>query len=319
MGRNYHMNHRILMWENLETDFSGDPAINIQDTVFGFLDEDSEGSSAGSFSDGSYGDNHQVEDEMEDEEKDNNNNSEDAGDKNFWESQNELLQATLCRTTSLETKIRSITKEAVKEAQRPGNAICVCGRGGFDGCRYCLMKEICGRLQNAGFNCAICKSKWRSSPDIPSGEHTFLDVIDNSTATSQKEVRVIIELNFRAEFEMARGSDEYNQLIKKLPEVFVGKIERLLSLIKILCSAAKKCMKEKKMHLAPWRKHRYMQAKWLKTRERITTTSSKPVSSSSSSTMAGYSGRPARPRASMLTVDLLENYPGLHLTAVEVV
>ncbi|KAL3522278.1 hypothetical protein ACH5RR_015112 [Cinchona calisaya] len=109
---------------------------------------------------------------------------------------------------------------------------------------------------------------------------------------------------------MARASEEYNQLVKRLPEVFVGKIERLLSLIKILGLAAKKCMKEKKMHLAPWKKHRYMQAKWLKTCER--TTFSIPLTTT-------YSSQPARPRASMLTVDLLENMPGLHLTAVEVV
>lgn len=140
------------------------------------------------------------------------------------------------------------------------------------------------------------------------GEHTFLDVIDNSN--SKKEVRVIIELSFRAEFEMARASEEYNQLIKRLPEVFVGKIDRLLCLIKILCSAAKKCMKEKKMHMGPWRKQRYMQAKWLKTCER--STSSLPLSTA-------HSSRPARPRASMLTVDLLENMPGLHRTAVEVI
>lgn len=33
------------------------------------------------------------------------------------------------------------------------------------------MKEVSSRLQNAGFNSAICKSKWKSSPDIPSGNY----------------------------------------------------------------------------------------------------------------------------------------------------
>ena len=74
---------------------------------------------------------------------------------------------------------------------------------------------------------------------------------------------MIIELNFRAEFEMARASEEYNGLVSKLPEVYVGKIERLSNIIKVLCMGAKKCMKENKMHMGPWRKHKYMQAKWL--------------------------------------------------------
>jgi len=33
------------------------------------------------------------------------------------------------------------------------------------------MREISGRLQKAGYNSAVCKTKWRSSPDIPSGKY----------------------------------------------------------------------------------------------------------------------------------------------------
>lgn len=124
----------------------------------------------------------------------------------------------------------------------------------------------------------------------------------------------MIELNFRAEFEMARGSDEYNRLVRRLPEVFVGKVERLSNLIKILCMAAKRCMKEKKMHMGPWRKHRYMQAKWLGPCER--NTSNTPLS------MGSYNERiitRPKPKASLLTVDLLEKLPNMHCTAVEVV
>lgn len=78
-----------------------------------------------------------------------------------------IMQGTLCRTSSIESTIRNVTKEAVKEA---GRSFCVCGgRAVENGCRTCLMKEVCRRLQNAGFNSAICKSKWKSSTDIPSG------------------------------------------------------------------------------------------------------------------------------------------------------
>lgn len=109
---------------------------------------------------------------------------------------------------------------------------------------------------------------------------------------------------------MARASEEYNRLINRLPEIFVGKEERLRALIKILCSAGKKCMKEKKMHLGPWRKSKYMQSKWLGTCERTTLFPPLPV---------GFSDRPAKPKASLLTYDLLEiNMPVLHRTAVQV-
>ncbi|XP_059670849.1 uncharacterized protein LOC132316383 [Cornus florida] len=295
--------HRILPFDNCEIDFSGWPAMSLSDTIFGFLDAEGEGSpesvvSIEEFDENDGGDGEKGSCESINE-----------GNKTFWETQHQLLHATVRRSSSLEARIRDATKEALKEVQITGNA-CVCRRPVAGGCRDCLMREVCGRLQNAGYNGAICKSKWKSSPDIPSGEHSFLDVVDKSNP-KKGEVRVIIELNFRAEFEMARASEEYKKLISNLPEVFVGKVERLHSLLKILCSAAKKCMKEKKIHMGPWRKHRYMQAKWLSTCKR-TTSIAPPLPT-------GYPNRPPRPRASMLTLDLLENLPNLHRTVVEVV
>ncbi|KAG5104683.1 hypothetical protein JHK82_041653 [Glycine max] len=232
--------------------------------------------------------------------------------RTFWDNQHQLLQTSICRTSSLESRIRHATKEALQEIQS-AETVCGCGRQmAVTSCRNCLMREVSWRLQKAGYNSAICKTKWRSSPDIPSGEHNFLDVIDS---TKKGKVRVIVELNFRGEFEMARGSEDYNRLVRRLPEVFVGKVERLSNLIKILCMGAKRCMKEKKMHMGPWRKHRYMQAKWLGPCERNTSTASLSV---------GYSERilpmaKPRPKASMLTVDLLEKLPNMHCNAVEVV
>ena len=151
--------------------------------------------------------------------------------------------------------------------------------------------------------------------NLDAGEHSYLEVIDNS-CSRKGEVRIVIELNLRGEFEMARAGKEYNQLIIQLPEVYVGRAERLQALVKILCNAAKKCMKDKKMHLGPWRKHKYMQAKWLGTAgglmaETTTATPFVPV--------AEFSVRPPRPKASLLSIDLVGNLPKLHCPAVAVV
>lgn len=149
------------------------------------------------------------------------------------------------------------------------------------------------------------------------GEHTFVDVIDNSNH-KKGEVRVIIELELRGQFEMKKGSEEYNGLVSKLPDIFVGKIDRLQTVIKLLSNAAKKCMKEKKMHLGPWRKQRYMQAKWLKVIERITPitlTLIKPLEVDHS-----YSTRsPYKAKSSMLTMDLLDNLSNMSYVYVHTV
>ncbi|CAL5403673.1 unnamed protein product [Camellia sinensis] len=277
---------------------------SVVDLIFGFLEEGdvSSDSSCNSCNSSNYGGS--LDDmDVDDESVDNNVNSVEE-DKAFWESKGQLLQGALCRTTSIETKIRNATKEAMRELSLGGIA-CTCRRPTTKSCQHCLQREISDRLRKVGYNCAICKSKWRSSPDIPKGEHTYLEVLDNSNS-KKKELRVVIELNFRAEFEMAKANEEYNRLIFQLPEVFVGKPERLQALIKILCSAAKKCMKDKKMHMGPWRKHKYMQAKWFSECERTV-----PLILS-----GGFSGQLPKPRASMLTFNLIENLPVLKCTAV---
>ncbi|KAK9706705.1 hypothetical protein RND81_07G146000 [Saponaria officinalis] len=284
---------RILTFENSERtpEFSDELAVSSSDSVFGFLEGSVE--STGSNSDG-------VDDMFDVEECGDFGEGSIEENKTFWEDQHNNLQATLCRTTSIETGIRNVTREAVKELKSQSN-YCKCAKAlPENSCRICLMREVACRLSNAGYNSAICRSKWRSSPDIPSGEHTFLDVIDNSNP-SKGEIRVIIELNLRAEFEIARASEEYNQLVNRLPEVFVAKIERLKTLIKILCTAAKKCMKDKKMHMGPWRKQKYMQAKWFSSNcERIMAEANVPLNCAHSKQTSKLK------KASMLTMALLD-------------
>ncbi|KAG5224798.1 transcription factor bHLH [Salix suchowensis] len=274
--------------------FSDDPAY-FTDIAFGFWEEQ-DVSPESSCNSGDC--NEEDEDEM--------SSCNVKENRKFWETEKQLLQATLYRTSSLETRIRQATKETLKEIDGVG-MYCLCGKPMAGACRNCLQREVSNRLQNRGYNCAICKSSWKRSAEIPSGEHTFLEVVDKLDS-KKGEVRVVIELNFRAEFEMAKANQEYNQLINRLPEVYVGKTERLKTLIKILCSAAKKCMEEKKMHLGPWRKLKYMQSKWAGTCEKSTPA---PLP-------GGFSDRPAKSRASLLTCDLLETFPVWHCTAVQV-
>ncbi|KAK2381134.1 hypothetical protein QL285_068767 [Trifolium repens] len=280
--------------------------VNFADTVFGFWEEfqDSSENSSNSGND----------EEINNDEDEDNNICTLENDKSFWEEQDQHLKATLCRSSSRESKIRQATKEVMRELNM-SEMLCLCQRpvvAEFMSCRNCLRREICDRLTNLGFNSAICKSKWRSSSEIPSGEHTYLEVTENSSNTKRGVIKVIIELNFRGEFEMARGNEEYNQLVKRLPEIYVGKSERLRVLVKIMCSAAKKCMKEKKLHLGPWRKQKYMQAKWV---GKCDGSILEPILPTVYST-----SRATRPKASMLTCDLLlENIGGRHCSAVEVI
>ncbi|TKY59260.1 hypothetical protein E2542_SST16345 [Spatholobus suberectus] len=289
------------------TSYAEQSETSLGDVEFEFLD-DGEMSFAKSASSDEFQSNEMELDEDDDGERVDSGSVEE--NRSFLDNQHQLLQTNIYRTSSVESRIRNATKEAVQDIQQNAEIVCSCSRQMIVRfCRNCLMIEVSKRLQNAGYSSAICKTKWRSSPNIPSGEHTFLDVVDSTN--KKQDVRVIIELNFRAEFEMARASEEYNQLVRKLPEVYVGKVERLSNIIKILCMGAKRCMKENKMHMGPWRKHKYMQAKWLGLCERNTSTTS--LSMGHSEVMP----KP-KPKASLLTVDLLEKLPNMHCTVVEV-
>ncbi|XP_076936933.1 uncharacterized protein LOC143604291 [Bidens hawaiensis] len=302
------MSHRVLSSSHNSSggDNPGDqPCIQLSGTIFGFLENDTtllSSPETDMF--------HHIDDDEDEDE-----NLEKINDKiKFWETQHQNLHATLYRTTSLESRIRTTTKEVLAELDTADN-VCSCSRHVSGGCRTCRMREICRRLQNSGYNSAICKSKWKSSSDIPSGEHTYIDVIDKSNR-KKSETRVIIELDFRGQFEMKKGSDDYNSLVSKLPEVFVGKVERLLTVIKIMSNAAKRCMEEKKMHLGPWRKQPYMEAKWLRVVER--TTSMPTVEPLAVDRDPPHVVR-TRARESMLTMDLLDKLPKMSTYMVPVV
>jgi len=138
------------------------------------------------------------------DENNNNNNDDDSvcasseKCKAFWEEKDQLLKVhtvfffndesfiytsnknindetlfakkgILFRTSSCEKKVREATKEVVRE-MNDSVMVCSCQRQVVaKSCRNCMLRELCDRLLNLGYKCAICKSKWRSSSEIISG------------------------------------------------------------------------------------------------------------------------------------------------------
>ncbi|XP_066312549.1 uncharacterized protein [Miscanthus floridulus] len=244
--------------------------------------------------------------ENDDDDDEGSSGGDTAESKAFWQTQHSQLHEALAKTSPAESRIRADTEEAVK-SMRAAACSCSCSRTGRPAardCRLCMLRHVADRLRDAGYNSALCKSKWTRSPDIPSGEHSYVEVVVQTR--SGKAVRVVVELSFRAEFEVARASAGYRALVTALPEAFVGRADRLRGVVKVMCAAAKQCMKENNMHMGPWRKHKYMQAKWLGTPERTTAAvaaaAATPVVVVPSVTV-GSPEQQTKFRASMLTFD----------------
>lgn len=139
-------------------------------------------------------------------------------------------------------------------------------------------RNVMAYLINFGYNVAICKTKWDSSGGLTAGNHEFIDVI-----RPEQNTRYFIDLDFASEFEIARPTESYERLQKCLPVVFVGTSDILKQILKVMSDGAKRSLKRRGLLLPPWRKHRFMQNKWLGTYRR--TTNIFPASFSSASTV----------------------------------
>ncbi|KAL8224922.1 hypothetical protein R6Q57_017479 [Mikania cordata] len=117
-------------------------------------------------------------------------------------------------------------------------------------------KIVADGLLATGYTVSICKSRWEKTATYPAGEHEYIDAVIEGD-------RLIIDIDFRSEFEIARSTKSYKAILQMLPHIFVGKPDRLQKIINIVSDAAKQSLKKKGMPLPPWRRADYVKAKWI--------------------------------------------------------
>ncbi|KAJ6744711.1 hypothetical protein OIU79_030935 [Salix purpurea] len=190
------------------------------------------------------------------------NNSHDPMERAlYWESQEALLQEVLESYSFTGSKLRQEVSKVIGVAKEGDFCSCMKPADG------CLRRRVVGLLTQKGFEASLCTSKWKKTRNHPGGKHEYVEMIA-STMGRKKPIPYLIELEFRDQFEIAKACDEYRNLVARLPEYYVGKADYLNAIVGILCDAAKRSMKEKKIHMGPWRKRSFMQMKWSNCSER---------------------------------------------------
>ncbi|KAL6642911.1 hypothetical protein ACP70R_021092 [Stipagrostis hirtigluma subsp. patula] len=126
-----------------------------------------------------------------------------------------------------------------------------------------LLRLVAASLRAAGHDAAVCVSRWDKSPSHLAGEHAYLDVLLPAASDRGAPERVLVDVDFRSAFEVARPTKAYRALLQRLPAVFVGKDDRLRLLVAAAADAARASLRKRGLHLPPWRKPEYMRAKWL--------------------------------------------------------
>ncbi|KAL9262707.1 hypothetical protein AKJ16_DCAP02534 [Drosera capensis] len=120
-----------------------------------------------------------------------------------------------------------------------------------------LRKLVTDRLSDSGFDASICRSRWDKSPSFPAGDYEYIDVVFTDGD------RLIIDVDFRSEFELARPTNSYKSVLQSLPSIYVGKPDRIKQIVTIVAEAARQSMTKKGLHVPPWRKAEYVRSKWL--------------------------------------------------------
>ncbi|KAF3656114.1 putative early nodulin-like protein 2-like [Capsicum annuum] len=116
-------------------------------------------------------------------------------------------------------------------------------------------RRLMSRLRDRGFDVGICKSKWERNGHVPCGNYEYIDV-------NMIENRYIIEINLAREFEIAWPTTCYTSLLEIFPSIYVGKVDELKQVLRIMSRAMRKSMKKMDIHVPPWRQIGYMQTKW---------------------------------------------------------
>ncbi|GFQ00120.1 hypothetical protein PHJA_002156000 [Phtheirospermum japonicum] len=102
-------------------------------------------------------------------------------------------------------------------------------------------------LRNCGYDAAICKTKWESCGGLSAGDYEFIDVLQPADSPA----RYFVDLDFAAEFEIARPTDCYERLMHHLPAIFVGTSDDLKQILKVASDAARRSLKSGGLHLPP--------------------------------------------------------------------
>ncbi|KAJ8748238.1 hypothetical protein K2173_000646 [Erythroxylum novogranatense] len=122
-----------------------------------------------------------------------------------------------------------------------------------------LRRKVMKFLKDLGHNAAVCQTRWESSGNLTAGNYEFIDVMESASDGT----RYIVDVDFAAQFEIARPTGQYSKVLQSLPRVFVGKGEDLKRIVKTMCDVARISLKSRGLSLPPWRKNRFMQNKWL--------------------------------------------------------
>ncbi|KAI7987301.1 hypothetical protein LOK49_LG13G01229 [Camellia lanceoleosa] len=113
-----------------------------------------------------------------------------------------------------------------------------------------MMRKCCAVIASSvlaasrdGFEASLCRTSWPATIGRPSvfeftGDYEYIDVLmKDSNGGGDETVRLIVDMDFRSQFELARPTSTYLEPTASLPSIFVGSEEKLMEIICLVCLA----------------------------------------------------------------------------------
>ncbi|RWV79734.1 hypothetical protein GW17_00059084 [Ensete ventricosum] len=169
-----------------------------------------------------------------------------------------IVRELICPAADMNQFRRRLAGEVFEAAEGFAWLRSSCGGSAF-------RRAVMARLRDAGYNAGICKASWETSGGLAGGSYEYIDVVETAGEGDGdgQGRRYIVDLEFAAEFEVARATDGYKEVVAALPRVAVAGEEAVRAAVRAVADAARRSLRARGLHVPPWRKSRYMLAKWV--------------------------------------------------------
>ncbi|KAL5204738.1 hypothetical protein ABZP36_009609 [Zizania latifolia] len=128
--------------------------------------------------------------------------------------------------------------------------------------RSAFRRAVMSRLRECGHDAGLCKARWDKTSNMAAGSYEYIDVVD-AAAAAPETARYIVDVGFAREFEVARPTEHYEAVRAALPEVLVATPGDVRKVVRAASAAVRRSLKRRGLSVPPWRKRKFMLAKWL--------------------------------------------------------
>ncbi|KAL3149292.1 hypothetical protein ABBQ32_002107 [Trebouxia sp. C0010 RCD-2024] len=117
---------------------------------------------------------------------------------------------------------------------------------------------LASKLVNIGYKVAI-----RTAMGGGTGQDCFHNLHHEFLVVAERHQEVIVDCHFKDQFKISQYTQQYQQTLNCLPEVFVCSALRLAPLVDLMCTEMATAFKSQGVTCPPWRQPRSMISKWL--------------------------------------------------------